>query len=134
LIMKRNIFIKTIFDVEGQIDAIRVSADCDYIYTPEQQTINYDESTEDGLVPTCITAVPDCVDIVRNSPEMPDMHMKLSDVVSSDIQTPYGSIPITTTTKRVDVALTEDGGTITLEYVIDIGGAESKNTVYIMIN
>ena len=132
--MSYNIRIETAFEVEGQRDTISVMSTCDYHYAPEKQVILYDEKTEDGSVPTRITAVPGCVDIDRDHPEMPNMHMCLGEVVSASIDTPYGSIPTTCTTKRVFSMLDENGGRIELEYVMDIGGAYSENRVSILVS
>ncbi len=131
--MDYRIKIETSFDVEGEKDSITVENECQYSYRPEIQVINYDEQTEDGAVPTCIVAEAECVDIKRRHPAMPDMHLRLGETVSASIETPYGSIPTTSTTKRVYVKMNEDGGLIDLEYVMDIGGAYSKNNVRITV-
>jgi len=131
--MNYNILVETTFDVEGQVDSITVSNLCEYFFSEEEQIIKYNEQTEDGNVPTTIKASNGCVDILRDSPAMPDMHMHEGDVVSADINTPYGSIPTTCTTKKVAVSLDENGGIIVMEYVMDIGGAISKNRVHISI-
>lgn len=132
--MSYNVTVETSLLVEGMHDTITVKNECTYQYTPEKQIISYFEQTEDGNIPTHITVLDGCVDIEREHPAMPDMHICVGETSESNIETPYGSIAIICTPKRVYSRMDQNGGMVELMYAMNIGGADSQNRVCIKVS
>lgn len=125
--------IRTTFDVEGELDSMQVTCPAEYSYTPEIQKVTYSEQNDDFIVNTTITITENCVDIERDNPAMPRLHLCVGESVQGRIDTGYGIIMTSYTAKRVLSKMRESGGMVFLEYVMDIGGAESHNRVNIKI-
>lgn len=125
--------VRTTFNVEGQLDGMQVTCPTEYVYTPEMQKVTYSEQNDDVTVSTTITISEGCVDIERNHPAMPHLHLCEGETMQGRIDTAYGTIMTECRTKRVLSKMRESGGMVFLEYVMDIGGAESHNRVNIKI-
>ena len=126
--------ILTKIEIDGDPDEIRVSYPAEYSFSPEKQLIEYQELTEDGIVHTKITVTADFVDIERDNAAMPCMHLREGETVCFNIETLFGSIPVTCRCERTLSKLDEHGGRIHLRYTLDMGGGESHNTVNIKIS
>lgn len=131
--MSYIIDIRTTFDVEGELDTMQVTCPAEYSYTPDMQKVTYSEQNDDFTVSTTITITENCVDIERDHPAMPVLHLCVGESVPGRIDTDFGTIVTCCTTKRVLSKMRESGGMVFLEYVMDIGGAESHNRVNIKI-
>ncbi|MBQ9993475.1 MAG: DUF1934 domain-containing protein [Clostridia bacterium] len=121
----------TTFLIDGQSDSMQGECPAQYEYTPERAVVRYDEYTEDGSVPTEVVASGGKVDILRRG--MMDLHLAVGSTVHDGYETGYGEIDIAYTAERVDISLTERGGTLDLLYRMDLGGVESKNHVKITV-
>jgi uncharacterized beta-barrel protein YwiB (DUF1934 family) len=131
--MSYIIDIRTTFDVEGELDTMQVTCPAEYSYTPDMQKVTYSEQNDDFTVSTTITITENCVDIERDHPAMPGLHLCVGESVPGRIDTDFCTIVTCCTTERVLSKMRESGGMVFLEYVMDIGGAESHNRVNIKI-
>lgn len=73
------------------------------------------------------------VTVQRSGEIKSNMKYTAGKVFEFQYNTPYGAIEMSIYTDKLEYALNEDGGVITLEYILDTGGDKYKNNMKIII-
>gem|GEM_PF-440522 len=103
---------------------------------PEGWYVRYDEEQDDGRVSTILKVQPNRVVLLRRGARSMEQVFVPGAVTSGTFSTPYGRFALTTHTRTVDVAETEDppGLVIRIAYAWTLGGepmGERRLTVMI---
>lgn len=111
-------------------DLIEVVSPGKYIKDGELYKAIYEETEISGMEGTVTTLEmsKEKVILVREGTTSAKMVFDLSEPMVSLYSTPYGSLQITTFTKKLDVDMDELGGKLNIEYEISIEGEKPQKT------
>lgn len=133
--MEHVVEVKTLFELEDNSDELIVSCPARYEYTPERQTVEYDEYGENGeCTHTRVTSTAAGVDIDRSGTALPGLRLRVGERQNGVYSLEFGSIEIEYTAERIDCRLAESGGVLEMRYSMSIGGIASTNTVRLTVS
>lgn len=95
--------------------------------------LSYEETAIEG-VEGCTTVIsfeegsPDCVTVERQGPLSSVFVISKGERVFSAYSTPYGVIDMCIFAKKVENRLTADGGTLSLDYAVELRGLTAQRT------
>ena len=90
----------------------------------------YDETKLSGMEGTKTTIVirKDSFDLIREGTTETKMEFKNNEKTVSLYKTPYGILDISINTKKLDIDVNEEGGTISTMYTLEIGDQPALKT------
>lgn len=90
----------------------------------------YDETKLSGMEGTKTTIVirKDSFDLIREGTTETKMEFKNNEKTVSLYKTPYGILDISINTKKLDINVNEEGGTISTMYALEIGDQPALKT------
>jgi len=102
-----------------------------YIITPAGGSLSYFESTgEEGLGGyTDVRLMGDVVLVERSGPFASTMHFEKNRLYTFDYHTPYGNMQMSIITRAVRYELDETGGSVYLDYLMNVGGQTCTRNV-----
>ena len=137
--MKFNVVITGIQDYEGQTsgdDKLELTAEAEFYKEDGKYFIEYDEELISDCVAshTKVEIGKDYVSMHRSGDVRTEMLFMLERQTSSLYDTPYGSLQINIYTSKIENKLTDDGGTVYFEYIINADGRKlSRNSFDIKV-
>lgn len=121
--------------INGDDESFVTRASCNFMKKNDCFYIYYKESEELSKgVSTVIRAEKDFVTVTRRGDFSCRMEYKAGKKTECIYKMPYGNQSINIETKKADVDLDENGGTISLAYTMDFGGEKSENSMTIRIS
>lgn len=128
--MKDNaiISLKTIQSIEGEddINEIELKTKGTFAQKDGKFYIIYEESELTGFedTTTTIKVTEEVVSMTRSGKFNSKMVFKCGQKRLCSYETPYGVIPVGVNPTRLESKLTEDGGKVSIEYILDIDNSE----------
>ncbi len=120
------------FIVNGESDSMELTCPTDYSYTPERQEIAYTEYVDDVPHATRVVVEDNRVDILRGG--LMDLHLSMDgSSVSDTYELEFGTIMVEYRAESIVPQLTEQGGSLSLRYTMDLGGELTRNSVEITV-
>jgi len=120
----------TTVTIDGEGDTIETTCPALYVYTPDLQTIVYDQQEEYGVIHNTVK-VSERVEIIREG--MMSLMLEKGRTVEDEYATPYGIIPLSYCATTIESAMDEKGGRLLLCYDMTIGGVQQFNSVTITV-
>ncbi len=110
--------------LDGQEDTVVQEAEGLLARAGAGWTLAYREGENSGLgdTKTILRLEPERVTLTRLGELNSRMVFQVGVPHTSPYETPYGAIPLTVRTHRLETALEEEGGTIEIDYQIELGG------------
>lgn len=110
--------------MDGQEDTVVQEAEGLLARAGEGWTLAYREGDDSGLgdTKTILRLEPEQVTLTRLGEVNSRMIFRKGTPHTSPYETPFGTIPLTVRTHRLETALEEDGGAIEIDYQIELGG------------
>ncbi len=137
--MKFNVVITGIQDYEGQTsgdDKLELTAEAEFYKKDGKYLIEYDEEliSDCALSHTKVEVGDNFVSMQRTGDVRTEMLFMMERQTSSVYDTPYGNLQINIYTSKIENKLTDDGGTVYFEYIINADGRKlSRNSFDIKV-
>lgn len=111
-------------------DLIGVVTPGDFFKVEDGFRAEYDETKLSGMEGTKTTIVirKDSFDLIREGTTETKMEFKINEKTVSLYKTPYGILDISIDTRKLDINIDEDGGTINTMYTLEIGDQPALKT------
>ena len=92
--------------------------------------VQYDETELSGMKGTKTTIIirKDSIDLIREGTTETKMEFVVNETTTSMYKTPYGIMDIDIYTKKLDINVNENGGSINAIYILEIGGQPALST------
>lgn len=124
------------YDIRGDKDAINLVTEAYLGVEDDVFYIEYEESELTGLdgTKTYVEIGKNYVSVIRNGTVNTNMLFMKNRRTSTMYNTQYGSLTVDVFTTEMNIDMTINGGTVLVDYLIDINGAEnSKNSFKLKI-
>jgi uncharacterized beta-barrel protein YwiB (DUF1934 family) len=111
-------------------DLIGVVTPGDFYKIEDGFKAQYDETKLSGMEGTKTTIVirEDSFDLIREGTTETRMEFKNNEKTVSLYKTPYGVLDISIDTRKLDINVSEEGGTINTMYILEIGNQPALKT------
>lgn len=111
-------------------DLIGVVTPGDFFKVEDGFRAEYNETKLSGMEGTKTTIVirKDSFDLIREGTTETKMEFKINEKTVSLYKTPYGILDISIDTRKLDINIDEDGGTINTMYTLEIGDQPALKT------
>ena len=120
---------------EGEASEMEMVEDCKFACRDGKYFIVYQE-TEQSQMKGSVTTVKTDGNIVwvnRTGPVNTKLCYEVGQVHSAAYHFDFGVIVMETQTQKIEIALGDNGGTINMEYVLDMGGMKTQNQLCISV-
>lgn len=127
---KKAIVTVNSYVLNDEDDLIGVVTPGDFYEIEDGFKVEYEETKLSGMegTKTVIIIRPDSFDLIREGTTETRMEFKNNQRTVSLYKTPYGIMDINIDTKKLDINVNEDGGTINTMYILEIGGQPALKT------
>lgn len=136
MIKKVLVKIKNSQKVEGETSEVELISEGEYEYSPEKTVIKYKETgdnTFDGTTAT-LTVEGEIATLIRKGSGSSEMTFKKGIEHRCDYRTPYGAFKLTSITREMQSCLTENGGTVSIAYLLYMEGAPAvENSIQVSV-
>ena len=111
-------------------DTISVVTPGDFCETEYGYKVQYDETKISGMEGTKTTILirKDSFDLIREGTTETKMEFENNKRTVALYKTPYGVLDVKINTKKLDINIKEDGGTINTMYILEIGDQTALKT------
>ena len=111
-------------------DMIGVVTPGDFYEIEDGFKVEYNETKISGMegTKTIIIIRKNSFDLIREGTTETKMEFENNKRTVSLYKTPYGVLDVKITTKKLDININEDGGTINTMYILEIGGQPALKT------
>lgn len=111
-------------------DLIGVVTPGDFFKVEDGFRAEYNETKLSGMEGTKTTIIirKDSFDLIREGTTETKMEFKNNEKTVSLYKTPYGILDISIDTRKLDISIDEDGGTINTMYTLEIGDQPALKT------
>lgn len=111
-------------------DLIEVITPGDFCKIEDGFKVQYDETELSGMKGTKTTMIirKDSFDLIREGTTETKMEFVVNEITTTMYKTPYGVMDIDIYTKKLDIDVNENGGTINAIYILEIGGQPELTT------
>lgn len=111
-------------------DLIGVVTPGDFYQIEDGFKAEYDETKLSGMEGTKTTIIirEDSFDLIREGTTETKMEFKNNEKTVSLYKTPYGVLDISIDTRKLDIDVNEEGGTINTMYILEIGNQPALKT------
>jgi uncharacterized beta-barrel protein YwiB (DUF1934 family) len=116
--------------LDEQKDLIEVVTPGEFYEIEDGFKVQYDETELSGMKGTKTTIIikKDSFDLIREGTTETKMEFIINEVTTSMYKTPYGVLDIEIETRKLNINVNENGGTISAMYLLDIGGDSTLKT------
>jgi uncharacterized beta-barrel protein YwiB (DUF1934 family) len=127
---KKAIITVDSYVLNDEEDLIGVVTPGDFYETKDGFKVEYEETKLSGMEGTKTTIIirRDSFDLIREGTTETKMEFKNNKRTISLYKTPYGIMDLKIDTKKLDINVTKDGGTINTMYILEIGGQPALKT------
>lgn len=111
-------------------DIISVVTPGDFFEIEDGYKVEYNETKISGMEGTKTTIIirKDSFDLIREGTTETKMEFENNKRTVSLYKTPYGVMDVNINTKKLNIDINEDGGTINTMYILEIGGHPALKT------
>lgn len=127
---KKAIVTVNSYVLNDEEDLIGVVTPGDFYETEDGFKVEYEETKLSGMegTKTIIIIRPDSFDLIREGTTETRMEFKNNKRTVSLYKTPYGIMDINIDTKKLDIDVSKDGGTVSTMYILEIGDQPALKT------
>lgn len=127
---KKAIITVNSYVLNGDEDFIEVVTPGDFYEIEDGFKVEYEETKLSGMEGTRTTIImrSDSFDLIREGTTETRMEFKNNYRTISLYKTPYGVMDLKIDTKKINININEDGGTIDAMYILEIGDQPSLKT------
>lgn len=135
----KNIEPNAVFTIEnkqtadGKTEPVKITTEGRFYEKDSAYFLLYTEYTELGDTSVLIRASNECVTIKRNGATNTKMEYIPGEHREILYRVPFGNMVLDLDTKKAEVSLSQDGGTIHLEYLLTIGGDNYHNDMVLTV-
>jgi uncharacterized beta-barrel protein YwiB (DUF1934 family) len=127
---KKAIVTVNSYVLNDEEDLIGVVTPGDFYETEDGFKVEYEETKLSGMegTKTIIIIRPDSFELIREGTTETRMEFKNNKRTVSLYKTPYGIMDINIDTKKLDIDVSKDGGTVSTMYILEIGDQPALKT------
>lgn len=127
------ITIKSIQDFDGSSDAVEVISEGSFYSKNGKYYIMYKDDATMGNSSSMIKVDGECVSIKRTGEYNSYFELKKGKKYSFVYHMPYGDMAMELEARKVEISLGENGGELSLCYLLDAGGNVQTNNINISV-